>query len=50
VILETDMPRRHRLALPDHKVLKTGTLNGVLRAVARAHGLSKQAVARRLFG
>jgi len=34
IILETEDPSRHRLAVPDHKSLRVGTLNGILRAVA----------------
>jgi len=34
VILETEEPSRHRLAVPDHHNLRVGTLNGILRAVA----------------
>ena len=49
VILETDAPRRHRLSVPAHKVLRLGTLSAILRAVARAQGASKDEVARQLF-
>lgn len=48
-ILQTDSPRPHRLSVPDHKVLRIGTLNAILRAVARAQGMSKQEVADKLF-
>ena len=34
VILETEDPSHHRLAVPDHRALRVGTLNGILRAVA----------------
>ena len=34
VILETEEPSHHRLAVPDHRTLRVGTLNGILRAVA----------------
>ena len=34
VILETEDPSHHRLAVPDHRWLRVGTLNGILRAVA----------------
>ena len=50
VIVETLSPRRHRIAVPDHRVLRVGTLNAILRAVAQAQQLSKEEVARRLFG
>lgn len=41
VILETDTPRQHRLAVPNHNPLRIGTLNAILRAVAAAKGLEK---------
>ena len=34
VILQTDTPSRHRIAVPVHKALRVGTLNNILRAVA----------------
>ena len=34
IILETEDPSHHRLAVPDHGCLRIGTLNGILRAVA----------------
>jgi predicted RNA binding protein YcfA (HicA-like mRNA interferase family) len=42
VILETDVPRHHRLAVPDHKPLRVGTLNAILRAAAEAKGIEKE--------
>ena len=42
VILETDSPRRQRLAVPDHNPLRVGTLNGILRAVAAVKGVEKE--------
>ncbi len=50
VILQTESPRHHRIAIPDHEVLRLGTLNAILRAMAQAQGLSKEEVTRRLFG
>ena len=44
VILETDSPRHHRLAVPDHKTLRVGTLNSILRSVAEVKGLGKEDV------
>ena len=43
VILETDSPH-HRLAVPDHKTLRVGTLNSILRAVGEVKGLEKEDV------
>jgi predicted RNA binding protein YcfA (HicA-like mRNA interferase family) len=42
VILETDSPRHHRLAIPDHNPLRIGTLNAILRAVAEVKGVKKE--------
>lgn len=41
VILETDVPARHRISVPDHAVLRVGTLNGILRAVAAHKGVGR---------
>jgi predicted RNA binding protein YcfA (HicA-like mRNA interferase family) len=34
IILDTDSPTSQRVAIPDHKTLRIGTLNSILRAVA----------------
>jgi len=34
IILQTQQPSPHRLAIPAHKALRVGTLNGILRDVA----------------
>lgn len=44
VILETESPRHHRLAVPDHNPLRIGTLNAILRAVAEVKGITKEDV------
>lgn len=41
IVLETDSPKHHRIPIPDHTPLRLGTLNAILRAVARAKGISK---------
>lgn len=41
-ILETESPRHHRLAVPDHNPLRIGTLNAILRAVAGIKGIEKE--------
>ena len=46
VILETDDPRHHRIAVPDHNPLRIGTLNAILGSVARAKGIKKHEVLR----
>ena len=42
MILETDSPRHHRLAVPDHNPLRIGTLNAILRTVAEVKGGKKE--------
>jgi len=44
VILETESPRHHRLAVPDHNPLRIGTLNAILRAVADVKGITKEEI------
>ena len=44
VILQTEVPRHHRLAVPNHKAVRVGTLNGIIRAVATQKGVDRQAI------
>jgi predicted RNA binding protein YcfA (HicA-like mRNA interferase family) len=46
VILETDEPVHHRIAIPDHDPLRIGTLNSILRAVASAQRIDKKEILR----
>lgn len=48
IILQTDVPRSHRLSVPDHRPLRTGTLNAILRAVADAKGIDKSELLSKL--
>lgn len=41
IILQTEEPRHHRLAVPDHAVLRIGTLSSILRAVAHHKGIDR---------
>ena len=41
IILQTEVPRHHRLSVPEHSPLRLGTLNAILNAVARAQGIDK---------
>jgi len=50
MVVQTETPRHHRIAIPDHKTLRVGTVHGILRAVANAQDMSKDEVAARLFG
>jgi predicted RNA binding protein YcfA (HicA-like mRNA interferase family) len=44
IILQTEYPTSHRIAVPGHKSLRIGTLNGILRAVAHHKGVEKQKI------
>jgi predicted RNA binding protein YcfA (HicA-like mRNA interferase family) len=48
IILETESPRHHRIAIPNHDSLRIGTLNSILRAVASAQGIEKREILRSL--
>ena len=50
IVLQTESPRRHRIAVPDHRALRVGTLNGILRAIAVAQGIPKEEAFGRLLG
>lgn len=42
MILETEEPSPQRLAVPAHKALRIGTLNGILRAVSVHKNVSRE--------
>jgi predicted RNA binding protein YcfA (HicA-like mRNA interferase family) len=44
IILQTEDPSHHRLAVPDHAVLRIGTLSSILRAVSRHKGVDRDAL------
>jgi len=44
IILETSEPSHHRIAIPDHRPLRLGTFNSILRAVATHKGVSREAI------
>jgi predicted RNA binding protein YcfA (HicA-like mRNA interferase family) len=48
IILQTDSPSHHRVSIPDHKPLRIGTLNAIVREVASAKGVEKQAILDRI--
>jgi predicted RNA binding protein YcfA (HicA-like mRNA interferase family) len=48
VILETDTPAHHRIAIPNHESLRIGTLNSILRSVAAAQRIDKKEILRSL--
>jgi predicted RNA binding protein YcfA (HicA-like mRNA interferase family) len=46
VILQTEQPAHHRIAIPAHTPLRLGTLNAILAAIASHKGVSKEDVLR----
>lgn len=44
VILQTEIPSSHRIAIPAHASLRVGTLNAILRSVASHKGVSREEV------
>ena len=48
IILETNTPQHHRLAVPNHSSLRLGTLNAILNAVARAKATQKSEILEKL--
>ena len=46
VILQTQQPTHHRIAVPAHSPLRIGTLNSILAAVAAHKGVSKEEILR----
>jgi hypothetical protein len=44
MILETFEPSHQRIAIPDHRALRVGTLTSILRAVAQHKGISREAI------
>jgi predicted RNA binding protein YcfA (HicA-like mRNA interferase family) len=45
IVLETDSPSRQRIVIPDHKSLRLGTLNAILRVVASHKRIDKDQIA-----
>lgn len=44
IILQTEEPQHQRLAVPDHSVLRIGTLSSILRSVAQHKGVDRDAL------
>lgn len=42
IILETERPSHHRIAVPAHSPLRIGTLNAILSSIARHKGVSRE--------
>lgn len=48
IVIETDVPGHQRIAVPDHKSLRLGTLNAIFRSVALHKGMEKGEIAAML--
>jgi len=44
MVLETEDPSHQRLAIPSHKSIRVGTLNAILRSVAKHKGIEREAI------
>jgi predicted RNA binding protein YcfA (HicA-like mRNA interferase family) len=48
VILQTEQPEPHRIAVPAHMPLKIGTLNGIVSSIAAHKSVSKEDILKDL--
>lgn len=48
LIIETERPTHHRIAVPQHKRLRVGTLAAIVRSVAAHKGLDRASLLRPL--
>jgi predicted RNA binding protein YcfA (HicA-like mRNA interferase family) len=48
IFLQTEKPSHQRIPVFDHSPLRIGTLNAILRLVARHKGVDREAILRRL--
>lgn len=44
IVIQCAAPRHHRIAIPNHRSLRLGTLNAILRAVESALGVSRSEI------
>lgn len=44
IILQTEEPTHHRIAIPDHHPLRLGTFNSILRTIARHKRVERDAI------
>jgi hypothetical protein len=44
VFRQTEEPKHQRLAIPDHTVLRLGTLGSILRTVSQHKGIDRDAL------
>jgi predicted RNA binding protein YcfA (HicA-like mRNA interferase family) len=48
IILQTQEPSSHRIAVPAHKALRIGTLNSILASVAAHKSVTKESILKGL--
>lgn len=48
IVLETELPSHQRIVVPAHRHLRVGTLDAILRSVARHKGVSREDILRPL--
>jgi len=46
IILQTEAPSPHRLSVPEHNPIRAGTLNAIVRDVARHKGVDRLEILR----
>jgi predicted RNA binding protein YcfA (HicA-like mRNA interferase family) len=44
IVLDTEEPNHQRIAVPDHRSLRIGTLNSILRIVAAHKSVTRQEI------
>ena len=44
MIIETEEPSHQRIAVPNHRALRVGTLNSILRTVANHKGVTREEI------
>ena len=44
MILQTEKPSHHRVAVPAHKFVRIGTLNSILRSIAHHKGVDRETI------
>ena len=49
VVLQTEQPSHHRIAVPAHKSLRIGTLNAILKAVAHHKNVTRDQILQSLM-
>ena len=48
IILQTQHPAPHRIAVPEHTPLRIGTLNAIISSIAAHKGVSKEVILKEI--